>query len=478
MNEYQLIVIGSGPGGYVAAIRASQLGFNTAIVERERLGGICLNWGCIPTKALLKSAHLLEEIRHASDYGIKVAHPQPDFKAVIARSRGVAEQMAKGVEFLMKKNKISVIPGTARFKDSVTLEIENNGKRDLVRGERIIVATGARARSLPGIEIDGRYIIGYREAMSLGELPEELCIIGAGAIGVEFADFYSAMGSKVTLIEALPRVLPVEDEEVSALVEKIIKKKGIEIFTKASGIEVKKPADGGKEGSLKGRVAVNFLDAKGEKKAREFDRLLLAVGIIANTEDLNLDQIGVKRERDRIVVDDNFRTNVQSIRAIGDCIPGPALAHVASFEGIKAAEAIKAEASPGSIQYHPLDYSIIPACTYCHPEVASVGLTETKAKERGFAIRIGKFPFIANGRAKASGETEGFAKIISDEKYGQILGAHIVGPSATELIGEIALGMSVEAAVENLMHTVHAHPTHSEAVMEAAAATFGESINI
>jgi len=473
MSSFHVVVIGSGPGGYVAAIRAAQLGFNTAIIERERLGGICLNWGCIPTKALLKSAHLLEELKHADNFGIMVTETRADFPAIIKRSRGVADQMAKGVQFLMKKNKITVIEGNAKLLDRHNIEVEKDGKKEAIQADKIIIATGARARSLPGMEIDGTHIIGYREALTLPEIPESLCVVGAGAIGIEFADFYTSMGSKVTVLEALPKILPVEDDEVSALVEKSFKKRKIEIHTGVTVNEVVKPA-----GASKGKVKITYTTAKGEKKNEEFSKMLLAAGVVANTENLNLELLGIKTERDRITVNEQFQTSVKNIYAIGDCIPGPALAHVASMEGIKAAEAIKAVSSPGSLSYHPMKYDTIPGCTYCHPEVASVGITEAKAKEKGLSVKIGRFPFSASGRAQAVGETEGFVKLIIDEKYHNILGAHIVGPSATELISEYTLGKSLEALAEDFIHTVHAHPTLAEAVMEAAADCLGEAINI
>jgi len=476
MSKFHVVVIGSGPGGYVAAIRAAQLGFNTAVIERERPGGICLNWGCIPTKALLKSAHLLEELKHADQFGLKLKTPEIDFPAIVKRSRNVADRMAKGVQFLMKKNKITVIEGNAKLLDRHNIEVEKDGKKEAVQADKIIIATGARARSLPGMEIDGNFIIGYREALTLSEVPESLCIVGAGAIGIEFADFYTSMGSKVTILEALPKILPAEDDEVSAFIEKSFKKREIEIHTNVKVNEVKKPQDSSSQKSEK--IEVAFTTEKGEKKTEQFSKMLLAAGITANTENLNLELLGIKTDRDRILVDDQFKTSVKNIYAIGDCIPGPALAHVASMEGIKAAEAIKAAAEPSSIKYHPMDYGNIPACTYCHPEVASVGFTEKEAKEKGISYKVGRFPFTASGRAQAVGETEGFIKVIVDETYHQILGAHITGPAATELISEYTLGRSLEALAEDFIHTVHAHPTLAEGVMEAAADSLGEAINI
>ena len=478
MSNFHVVVIGSGPGGYVAAIRASQLGFNTAVIERERLGGICLNWGCIPTKALLKSAHLLEELKHAESFGLKFTNVMTDFPAIVKRSRDVADQMARGVQFLMKKNKITVIEGNAKFLDRHNVEVEKDGKKEAVQADKIIIATGARARSLPGMEMDGKYMIGYRDALTLTEVPESLCVVGAGAIGIEFADFYTSMGSKVKILEALPKILPAEDDEVSTLVEKSFRKRNIEIHTGVKIGEVVRPGNDSSAGTLEGKIKVSYTTSKGERKTEEFTKVLLAAGVTANTENLSLELLGIKMDRDRIIVDEHYRTSVKNIYAIGDCIPGPALAHVASMEGIKAAEAMKAASLPGSIAYHPINYDNIPGCTYCHPEVASVGMTEAKAKEKGIAVKIGRFPFSASGRARAVGETEGFIKVIVDAKYHHILGAHIVGPSATELISEFTLGKSLEALAEDFAHTVHAHPTLAEGIMEAAADCLGEAINI
>lgn len=472
MSRYHVVVIGAGPGGYVAAIRAAQLGYSTAIVERERLGGVCLNWGCIPTKSLLESAHRLEDLRRASDFGLRVnGDVAPDFSAVIARSRGIADEMSRGVEYLMKKNKLAVLPGEARFIDNFKIEItQAGGEKSEVEADRFIVATGARSRSLPGLQIDGKKIVGYREAMVQEKLPARLCIVGAGAIGVEFADFYASMGSEVTLLEAMPHILPLEDEEVAKVLARSFQKRNISV---QSGVRVQ-------SGTVNGEtVNIKYTDAKSEAREAEFDLVLSAAGVAANTDGLGLEEIGVRLSRDRVVVDDHYRTSIANIYAIGDCIPGPALAHVASIEGVRAAEAMKYGASHESdAKYEPVNYDLIPSCTYCHPEVASVGLSEKGALEKGLEVKIGRFPFTASGRAKAMGDTTGFIKIIADQRFGQIVGAHIIGPGATELISEITLGASLELLPENIARTVHAHPTLAEGVMEAAADVLGEAINI
>lgn len=475
MSRYHVVVIGAGPGGYVAAIRAAQLGFQTAVIEKENLGGICLNWGCIPTKALLASAHLLEEIRRASSFGIEAPAPRADFPAVIARSREVAAGMAKGVDFLMNKNKITVIRGTARFTGPQKVEVKSTDSVTEVSGDRFIVATGARPRALPGVPIDGEFVFGYREAMSQKALPQSLCVLGAGAIGVEFADFYTSMGTKVTVLEALPHILPLEDEETAAVVARSFQKRGIEIHTgvRVSGAEIvadKSPAGKG--------VKVSWTAADGTSHSRVFERMLSAAGVQANTEGLGLEQLGVKMQKDRIIVDDHYRTNVESIYAIGDCIPTPALAHVASMEGIKAVEGMKwTRSSHSHERYTPLNYEWIPSCTYCHPEVASIGRTEKKLKEEGTSYRKGVFPFRASGRARAAGESDGLVKVLSGE-FGQILGVHIAGPGATEILSGPMVGAANELTVESFARTMHAHPTLSEAVMEAMAAALGEAIHI
>lgn len=475
MSRFQVVVIGAGPGGYVAAIRASQLGFVTAVIEKENLGGICLNWGCIPTKALLSSAHLLEEIRRAAQFGIKTGAPEADFPAVIARSRQVASDMAKGVEFLMNKNKITVLRGTARFLSPSKLELTSQDGKSEVEADRFIVATGARPKALPGVPMDGEFVFGYREAMSQKTLPQSLCVLGAGAIGVEFADFYASMGTRVTILEALDHILPVEDDETASIVARSFQKRGIEIHTsvRVSSAEIvadKFPAGKG--------VKVAWTSADGKTQSAVFEKMLSAAGVQANTEDLGLDKIGVRMQKDRIIVDDRYRTNIETVYAIGDCIPTPALAHVASMEGIKAAEGMKWTRSSHSHEhYMPLNYEWIPSCTYCHPEVASIGRTEKKLKEEAIPYKKGVFPFRASGRARAAGESEGMVKVLSGE-YGQILGVHIVGPGATEILSGPMLGASNELTAENFARTMHAHPTLSEGVMEAMAAALGEAIHI
>lgn len=449
----------------MAAIRAAQLGLRTAVIEREKPGGICLNWGCIPTKALLSSAHLYAKIKAAGEFGIKNASAEVDFPAIITRSRKVAEGMAGGVDYLIKKNKIVYISGDATLQNRHVISIQSGEGSQDIHADRIIVATGARARPFPGVDFNGTTIIDYRKAMSLETMPERLGIIGAGAIGVEFADFYAALGSKVTLLEALPQILPNEDPEVSRLLQRNFEKRGL---TVAVAVKVTSITDRGQ------KVMVQL---ESQADALEFDCLLIATGIAANTEGIGLKEAGVKLVRDRIEVNDHYQTSVSSIYAIGDCIPGPALAHVASHEGILAAEAIK-NSLGGKLDYTPLDYSKIPACTYCHPEVASIGYTEEKARAEGMTVKVGRFPFSASGRARAQGESEGFIKLVATEPYGQIVGAHIIGPSATELINEISLGMHWELLAENLGRTIHAHPTLAEGIMEAAAALGGEAINI
>ncbi|HBS04983.1 MAG TPA: dihydrolipoyl dehydrogenase [Leptospiraceae bacterium] len=470
-NRFDVIVIGSGPGGYSAAIRASQLGLKSAVVEKEALGGICLNWGCIPTKALLESAHLLEKIKKAREFGLSVQDPSADFGTVIDRSRRVANRMSMGVDYLMKKNNITVINGEARFKSPGKLEIHSSedGKETVAEYEAtdIIIATGARARALPGLDFDGSTVLDYRSAMSLEKAPGSLAVIGAGAIGVEFADFYRSMGSEVTIFEMLPQLLPIEDEEVSKALKKSFDKRGIRCELSISESKVEKTDRG---------IKIQYKNKKDEDQSAEFDAVLVAIGIQANTENLGLD---LSLEKDRIKVDERYATNVPGIYAIGDCIPGPALAHVASHEAIRAAEAIYLNRSgKDDIHYEPIDYDIIPSCTYCHPEVASIGKTEQQLKDQGIEYSKGQFPFTASGRGRAAGDTDGFCKILSGKKHGRILGVHIVGPGATEMIAEMQLGMEAELVTENFARTMHPHPTLSEAVMEAAAQSLGESINI
>ena len=462
--NYDLIVIGSGPGGYVAAIRASQLGLKTAVVERENLGGICLNWGCIPTKALLKSAQVFEYLNHAADYGITVGPAKADFNAVVKRSRGVADGMSKGVQFLMKKNKIDVLSGFGKLKKGNKVEVTDTaGKKTDYDAKHIIVATGARSRELPNIKLDGKKIIGYREAMTLPQLPESMVVMGSGAIGMEFAYFYATMGTKVTVVEYLDNILPREDKDVSKEMEKIFKKKGLTIYT---GTAVEKVDTTGK----KCVVTAKTKDGKLEKI--ECDVVLSAVGVSTNIEGIGLEDVGVKTEKGLVVVDDFYKTNVSGVYAIGDIVKGPALAHVASAEGITCVEKIAGK-NP-----EPIDYSNIPSCTYCWPEVASVGLTEEEAKAKGYTLKIGKFPFSASGKASAAGAKDGFVKVIFDAKYGEWLGCHMVGANVTEMVAEVVVARKLETTGHEIIKSIHPHPTMSEAIMEAAAAAYGEVIHL
>lgn len=462
--NYDIIVIGSGPGGYVTAIRASQLGLKTAVVERESLGGICLNWGCIPTKALLKSANVYEYLKHASDYGITVKDANADFGAMIERSRGVANGMSNGIQFLMKKNKIDVIKGSGAVKagKKVAVTAEDGTVTEYTADKGIILATGARSRKLENIPQDGEKIIGYREAMSLKKQPKKMVVVGSGAIGVEFAYFYNTLGTEVTIVEYMPNIVPVEDEEVSKQMEKSFKKAGISIMTNASVESV--------DTSGKGCV-VNIKTAKGEEKI-ECDVVLSAVGIETNIEGIGLEEVGIATDRGRVLVNDYYQTNIPGYYAIGDIVPGPALAHVASAEGIICVEKIAGH------HPEPLDYGNIPGCTYASPEIASVGMTEKAAKEAGMDIKVGKFPFSASGKASAAGAKDGFVKLIFDAKYGELLGAHMIGANVTEMIAEIVAVRKLEVTGEALIKTVHPHPTMSEAVMEAAAAAYGEVIHL
>ncbi|MCE3297302.1 MAG: lpdA [Crocinitomicaceae bacterium] len=462
--NYDIIVIGSGPGGYVTAIRASQLGLKTAIVEKESLGGICLNWGCIPTKALLKSAQVYEYLTHSKDYGITVKDGSADFNAIIERSRGVANGMSSGIQFLMKKNKIDVIKGFGAVKagKKVVVTAEDGSTGEYTAGKGIILATGARSRALPNLPQDGKKVIGYREAMSLPSQPKKMIVVGSGAIGVEFAYFYNAIGTDVTIVEYMPNIVPVEDEEVSKQLEKSLKKAGINIITGASVEKV--------DTSGKGCVAT-VKTAKGEEKM-EADIVLSAVGIETNLEGLGLEEVGIATDKGRVLVNEYYQTNIPGYYAIGDIVPGPALAHVASAEGIICVEKIAGH------HPEPLDYGNIPGCTYCSPEVASVGLTEKAAKEKGLDIKIGKFPFSASGKASAAGAKDGFVKLIFDAKYGELLGAHMIGANVTEMIAEIVAVRKLEVTGEALIKTVHPHPTMSEAIMEAAAAAYGEVIHL
>lgn len=461
--NYDLIIIGSGPGGYVAAIRASQLGLKTAIVEKENLGGICLNWGCIPTKALLKSAQVFEYLKHAKDYGINVNEPTADFNAVIKRSRDVADGMSKGVQFLLKKNKIDVISGFGKIKAGKKVEVKDaEGKTTTYDAKNIILALGARSRQLPNLKQDGKKIIGYREAMNLPQQPKSLVVVGSGAIGVEFAYFYAAMGAKVTVVEFLPAIVPVEDEEVSKQLERSFKKSGMTVMTDSS-VEAVDTKGTGCKVTVKTKKGIETI---------ECDIVLSAVGIQANLEDVGLEEVGIVIDKGKIITNPYYQTNMPGYYAIGDCTGGQALAHVASAEGIICVEKIAGH-SP-----EPLDYNNIPGCTYCQPEIASVGYTEKAAKEKGFELKIGKFPFSASGKAKAAGTPEGFVKLIFDAKYGELLGAHMIGANVTEMIAEIVSIRKLETTGHEIIKTVHPHPTMSEAIMEAAAAAYGEVIHL
>ena len=461
--NYDVIVLGSGPGGYVTAIRASQLGMKTAVIEKESLGGVCLNWGCIPTKALLKSANVYEYINHAEDYGIKVSSHKADFSAVVKRSRSVAEKMSGGVQFLMKKNKIDVIMGTGKVMPGKTIEVtDDKGKTSSYTAKNIIIATGARSRQLPNLEQDGKQIIGYREAMVLPKMPKKMVIVGSGAIGVEFAYFYNAMGVDVTVVEFLPNIVPVEDIDVSKQLEKTFKKKGMNIMTNSSVEKVEKSSKG---------CEVHIKTAKGMETI-SCDIVLSAVGIQPNIENIGLEETGIVVDGGKIVVNEYYETNIPGYYAIGDVVAGQALAHVASAEGITCVEKIAGQ-NP-----EPIDYNNIPGCTYCSPEIASVGMTEKAAKEAGYELKIGKFPFSASGKASAAGHNDGFIKLIFDAKYGELLGGHMIGANVTEMIAEIVALRKLETTGHELIKTVHPHPTMSEAVMEAAAAAYDEVIHI
>jgi dihydrolipoamide dehydrogenase len=460
---YDVIVLGSGPGGYPAAIRASQLGKKVAIVEKESLGGVCLNWGCIPTKALLKSAQVYEYAKHAADYGIAVGNVTHNFEGVVKRSRGVADKMSKGVQFLMKKNKIDVIMGTGKLLDANKLEVTAaDGSKQTVEAKNIVLATGGRARQLPSMPLDGKKIIGYREAMVLPTQPTSMIICGSGAIGSEFAYFYNSMGTKVTIVEFMPRIVPVEDEDISKELEKQYKKQGISIMTNSEVLSVDTTGAG---------VKAKVKTPTGEV-VLEADILLSAVGVVANIEGLGLEELGVKTEKGKIIVDVNQQTNIPGLYAIGDCTPGQALAHVAAKEGINAAEHLSG--------HHPeaIDYNNIPGCTYCSPEIASVGYTEKAAKDAGYEIKVGKFPFMASGKASAAGATDGFVKVIYDAKYGEFLGCHMIGMNVTEMIAEAVAARKLETTAHEILNAVHPHPTMSEALKEATAVAYGEAIDI
>ncbi|HRH60943.1 MAG TPA: dihydrolipoyl dehydrogenase [Chitinophagaceae bacterium] len=467
---YDVVVLGSGPGGYPAAIRASQLGFKVAIIEKESLGGICLNWGCIPTKALLKSAQVYEYMKHSTAYGINASGVQHDFGAIVKRSRGVADKMSKGVQFLMKKNKIDVVMGYGKITGKGKIEVTAaDGTRQVVESKYIVIATGGRSRELPNLKQDGAKVIGYREAMVLPQQPKSMIIVGSGAIGVEFAYFYNSMGTKVTIVEFLPRVVPVEDEEISKELEKQFKKQGIDIYTNASVESV--------DGSGAG-VKATVKKQDGSTFTIEADIVLSAVGVVANDENIGLEETGIKTDKGKILVDKYLQTNVPGIFAIGDCTPNQALAHKAGKEGITAAEYIGYLEKKFTHAPEPLDYGNIPGCTYCSPEIASVGMTEKAAKDAGYEIKVGKFPFMASGKASAAGATEGFVKVIFDAKYGEFLGAHMIGSNVTEMIAEVSVARKLETTAHEILNAVHPHPTMSEGVKEATAAAYGEAIDI
>ena len=461
--KYDIIVLGSGPGGYVTAIRASQLGFKVAVIEKENLGGICLNWGCIPTKALLKSAQVFDYLKHASDYGLTVKEFDKDFSAVVKRSRDVAEGMSKGVQFLMKKNKIDVIDGFGKVKPGKKVDVTAaDGKVTEYSADNIIIATGARSRELPNLPQDGKKVIGYRQAMTLTEQPKKMIVVGSGAIGVEFAHFYNAMGTEVTIVEFMPNIVPVEDEDISKQMERSMKKAGVSIMTNASVERIDTSGNG---------VKAFVKTAKGEE-VLEADILLSAVGIKTNIENIGLEETGIATDRDKILVNAYYQTNVPGYYAIGDVTPGQALAHVASAEGILCVEKI------AGLHVEALDYGNIPGCTYATPEIASVGMTEKQAKEKGYEIKVGKFPFSASGKAKAAGTPDGFVKVIFDAKYGEWLGCHMIGAGVTDMIAEAVVARKLETTGHEILKAVHPHPTMSEAVMEAVAEAYGEVIHL
>ncbi len=462
--KYDIIILGSGPGGYVTAIRAPQLGFKVAVVEKENLGGICLNWGCIPTKALLKSAQVFDYLKHAADYGLTISgEVDKDFNAVIGRSRGVADGMSKGVQFLMKKNKIEVIDGFGKVKPGKKVDVtDKDGKVTEISADHIIIATGARSRELPNLPQDGKKVIGYRQAMTLESQPKKMIVVGSGAIGVEFAHFYNSMGTDVTIVEFMPNIVPVEDEDVSKQMERSLKKSGITIMTNSSVEKVDTSGEG---------VKATVKTAKGEE-ILEADVLLSAVGIKSNIENIGLEETGIATDRDKILVNDFYQTNIPGYYAIGDVVPGQALAHVASAEGILCVEKI------AGLHVDPLDYGNIPGCTYATPEIASVGMTEKKAKEAGYEIKVGKFPFSASGKAKAAGTPDGFVKVIFDAKYGEWLGCHMIGAGVTDMIAEAVVARKLETTGHEILKAVHPHPTMSEAVMEAVAAAYDEVIHL
>ncbi|WP_126172820.1 dihydrolipoyl dehydrogenase [Altericroceibacterium xinjiangense] len=468
-DSYDVIVLGSGPGGYVAAIRCAQLGLKTAIVERELLGGICLNWGCIPTKALLRSGEVFHLMKHAKDYGLAAKEIEADLDAVVKRSRGVAKQLNSGVTGLMKKNKIAVHMGTGSLKDATTLEVKGEKGTETLKAKHIIVATGARARDLPFAPADGKRVWTYRHAMTPSEMPSKLLVIGSGAIGIEFASFYNDMGAEVTVVEMLDRIVPVEDKDVSAALEKSLTRQGMKILTGASLESMDVKASG---------VSPKIKGKDGKVVASDYSHVIVAIGIQPNTENVGLEKLGVKLDRGFIQIDNYGRTGVKGLWAIGDCVPGPWLAHKASHEGVTAAESIAQELGNKDVHPHPLDRQNIPGCTYCHPQIASVGMTEARAKESGYDVKVGTFPFIGNGKAIALGEPEGFIKTVFDAKTGELLGAHMIGPEVTELIQGYVVGKTLETTEAELMNTIFAHPTLSEAMHESVLAAHGRVIHI
>jgi dihydrolipoamide dehydrogenase len=462
--NYDVLVIGSGPGGYVAAIRASQLGFSVGVVEKENLGGICLNWGCIPTKSLLKSAQAYEYALHAAEYGVSITgEVKPDFEAMVKRSRGVAEGMSKGIQFLFKKNKIETISGFGKLAGKGQVEVTDEaGTKTMVTAKHIILATGARTRQLPNLPLDYKKVFGYRKAMTLPSQPKSMVVVGSGAIGSEFAYFYQSVGTAVTLVEFMPNVVPLEDEEVSKQLERSFKKMGMKVMTSSTVEKV----------DTSGELCKVTIKTKKGEEVVEADVVLSAVGITPNTEGIGLEEMGIVVENGRIKVDEYYRTNVEGVYAIGDIIATPALAHVASAEGITCVEKI------AGLNPEPIDYKNIPGCTYTHPEISSVGLTEAKAKEAGYEVKVGKFPYSASGKASAAGQKEGFVKLVFDAKYGELLGAHMIGGNVTEMIAELVVAKKLEATGHELIKAIHPHPTMSEAIMEAAAAAYGEVIHI
>lgn len=465
---YDVVVLGSGPGGYVAAIRASQLGFKTAIVEKESLGGICLNWGCIPTKALLKSAQVVNDIKHADSYGIE-ATGTPKFDAIIKRSRGVADKMSKGVQFLMKKNKIDVVMGFGKIAGKGKIEVTAaDGKKQTVEGKHIIIATGGRSRELPALKQDGKKVIGYREAMVLPTQPKSMIIVGSGAIGVEFGYFYNSIGTKVTIVEFLPRIVPVEDEDISKELEKNFKKNGIDVMTSSEVTSVDTSGTG---------VKAKVKTPTGEVTL-EADVVLSAIGVAANIEGIGLEQNNIKTEKGKIVVDKFYQTSAPGFYAIGDCVPGQALAHVASKEAIICVENIAFGEKKYNHKPEAIDYNNVPGCTYCSPEIASVGYTEKQAKEAGYEVKVGKFPLSASGKASAAGHLEGFVKVVFDAKYGEWLGTHMIGYNVTEIIIETVLGRKLETTYHEVLNSIHPHPTISESVKDAIEVAYGEAIHL